>query len=69
MLDYIISCNNQTTLYITKCVNHLLIINIHTWRCITSRPRRYMGFVATKPVFGVSDKVRFKLVSSATETR
>ena len=24
--------------------------------------------VATKPVFGVSDKVRFKLVSSASET-
>ena len=28
-----------------------------------------MGLVTTKPVFGVSDKVRFKLVSTATETR
>ena len=28
----------------------------------------YMGLVATKPVFGVSDKVSFKSVSSATET-
>ena len=27
-----------------------------------------MGHVARKPVFGVSDKVRFKPVSSATET-
>ena len=27
-----------------------------------------MGLVATKPVFGVSNKVRFKPVSSATET-
>ena len=28
----------------------------------------YMGLVATKPVFGVSDKVRFKPACSATET-
>ena len=28
----------------------------------------YMGLVATKPVFGVSDKVSFKPVSSATES-
>ena len=28
----------------------------------------YMGLVATKSVFGVSDKVRFKPVSLATET-
>ena len=28
----------------------------------------YMGLVATKPVFGISDKVRLKLVSLATET-
>ena len=27
-----------------------------------------MGLVARKPVFGVSDKERFKPVSSATET-
>ena len=27
-----------------------------------------MGLVATKPVFGVSDKVRFKPACSATET-
>ena len=27
----------------------------------------YMGLVATKPVFGVSDKAWFKPVSSATE--
>ena len=27
-----------------------------------------MGLVARKPVFGVSDKASFKLVSSATET-
>ena len=31
--------------------------------------RRYMGHVVTKPVFGVSEKVRLKPVSSATETR
>ena len=29
--------------------------------------RNYMGLNATKPVFGVSDKVRLKPVSSATE--
>ena len=28
----------------------------------------YMGLVARKPVFGVSDKASFKTVSSATET-
>ena len=28
----------------------------------------YMGLVATKPVFGVSDKVSFKPAYSATET-
>ena len=28
----------------------------------------YMGLVATKPVFGISDKARLKLVSLATET-
>ena len=28
----------------------------------------YMGFAARKPVFGVSDKVRFKPACSATET-
>ena len=28
----------------------------------------YIGLVATKPVFGVSDKVIFKLACSATET-
>ena len=28
----------------------------------------YMGLVARKPVFGASDKVRFKPVSTATET-
>ena len=28
----------------------------------------YMGLVARKPVFGVSEKARFKAVSSATET-
>ena len=28
----------------------------------------YLGLVATKPVFGVSDKVRFKPACSATET-
>ena len=28
----------------------------------------YMGLVATKPVFGVSDKARLKPVPSATET-
>ena len=28
----------------------------------------HMGLVARKPVFGVSDKVSFKTVSSATET-
>ena len=28
-----------------------------------------MGLVATKPVFGVSDKASFKPVSSATETQ
>ena len=28
----------------------------------------YMGLDATKPVFGVSDKVRLEQVSSATET-
>ena len=30
--------------------------------------RLNMGLVATKPVFGVSDKARLKPVSSATET-
>ena len=30
--------------------------------------KHYMGLVATKPVFGVSDKVSFKPVSSARET-
>ena len=30
--------------------------------------RLYMGFFATEPVFGISDKVRLKPVSSATET-
>ena len=29
---------------------------------------KVVGLVATKPVFGVSDKVRFKPVSSAIET-
>ena len=29
----------------------------------------HMSFDATKPLFGVSDKARLKLVSSATETR
>ena len=28
----------------------------------------YLGLVARKPVFGVSDKASFKPVSSATET-
>ena len=28
----------------------------------------FMGLVARKPVFGVSDKASFKTVSSATET-
>ena len=28
----------------------------------------YMGFSVRKPVFGVSDKVRFKPACSATET-
>ena len=28
----------------------------------------YMGFLTTKPVFGVSDKVRYKPVCSATGT-
>ena len=28
----------------------------------------YLGRVATKPVFGISDEARFKPVSSATET-
>ena len=28
----------------------------------------FMGFAARKPVFGVSDKVRFKPACSATET-
>ena len=31
-------------------------------------PGLKMGSVTTKPVFGVSDKVIFKLVCSATET-
>ena len=30
--------------------------------------RDHLGLVATKPVFGVSDKASFKPVSSATET-
>ena len=29
---------------------------------------QYLGLVATKPVFGVSDKARLKPFSSATET-
>ena len=28
----------------------------------------YLGLVVTKPIFGVSDKMRFKPVASATET-
>ena len=33
-----------------------------------SHDKEHMGPTARKPVFGVSEKVRFKPVSSATET-
>ena len=34
----------------------------------TREIQKHMGLVAKKPVFGVSDKARFKPISSATET-
>ena len=40
-------------------------------KSVLARPERrqgILGLVVTKPVFGVSDKVRFKPVSFATET-
>ena len=36
--------------------------------CYLLLPSQYMGLVARKPVFRVSDNARFKPVSSATET-
>ena len=39
----------------------------HDW-CMDHMEWHYMGLVATKPVVGVSDKVTFKSVPSATET-
>ena len=46
------------------------VLGLILW-CGTWRPFQFsnhMGHVARKPVFGVSDKVSFKPVSSATET-
>ena len=37
-------------------------------RSMTVNVLKYLGLVATKPVFGVSDKAKFKPVSSATGT-
>ena len=42
------------SIFFSDLRNHLLCLNL--------------DLVVTKPVFGVSDKVRFKPVSSATET-
>ena len=39
------------------------------WHCAPpGQIHLYLGLVARKPVFGVSDKARFKPVSSDTET-
>ena len=38
--------------------------NDNLWKNVTY----YLGLVARKPVFGVSDKVIFKQISSTTET-
>ena len=44
-------------------VCYLFVIPIRISRCTT-----YLGLLAIKPVFGVSDKARLKTVSSATQT-
>ena len=49
--------------------HHLIEVNKYVkYLKNQTRDAGYMGLVATKPVFGVSDKVRFKAACSATET-
>ena len=49
---------------------HKLCIHVHVIhnRIALGTELKNMGLAATKPVFGVSDKVSFKSVSSAIET-
>ena len=53
---------------ITPSINNSGLTNSHLW-LLVAIIGVYTCLITTKPVFGVSDKVRFKPVSSATETR
>ena len=60
-------------------VSNFMYIAFQIWFCkgitrkiwrkySTLKAKYYLGLAARKPVFGVSDKVRFKPACSATET-
>ena len=54
-----------------NCAKHLqnyLIVHFSVTYPSVALNNLYLGLVATKPVFGVSDNVRFKAACSATET-
>ena len=51
----------QAIVIAPRCI--LLIVILQTWHSYNE-----MGLVATKPVFGISEKASFKPVSSATQT-
>ena len=57
-----------------SCLKNGKQLTLNAWKSklgmllLQSNEKFYMGHVARKPVFGVSDKASFKAASSATET-